>query len=247
MTPTTPAARRALNDSPQRDPDPPSVEGASKDDGGTRLFNEFGHYKLVKELGRGAQGTVYLAEDSLLHRKVALKMIPGTGLQSEEVRARFHREAEVTSKLEHSGICGIYEIGEDHGIPFIAMQYVRGTTLAELLEQSASEAEGTPSSAPQTSVQSITSLTGKHGVRDALLVMEGTARALHVAHEAGLVHRDTKPGNIMITPEGEPVLLDFGLARDAGEQSQTLTETGQVLGTPAYGPHSWRAWSGIRA
>ena len=213
---------------------PPGVEGIAEGNAAPKTFTEFGHYKLLEELGRGAQGTVYLAEDTHLHRKVALKLLSGVGLQSEQVRARFFREAEVTSKLENPGICGVHDVGEDHGIPFIAMQYVRGTTLAEILSTAREHAGGANGATSSRPPSSVTSLTGKNALGDALLIVESAARALHAAHEVGLVHRDIKPGNIMITPEGEPVLLDFGLARDLEDHGHTLTETGQALGTPSY-------------
>ena len=177
----------------------------------------FGHYRLLKELGRGAQGVVFLAEDSQLGRKVALKMLEGRNLD-DVVRGRFQREAEVTSRLSHPGICGIYEVGEFEGVPYIAMQFVRGTTLADMID-AAKRAGG--HGAAQASVST---LTGKDSLQDVLALVERIARALHVAHEAGLVHRDIKPANIMVTPEGEPVLLDFGLARDVDDSGHTLTE-----------------------
>ena len=96
---------------------------------------QFGNYTLLKELGRGAQGVVYLAEDSSLRRKVALKMLTRAGAQSKNVRDRFRREAELTSKFEHPGICGVHDFGEVDGMPYIAMQYVRGTTLASIVEK----------------------------------------------------------------------------------------------------------------
>jgi formylglycine-generating enzyme required for sulfatase activity len=202
-------------------------------------LERFGKYHLLKVLGRGAQGVVYLAEDTELGRKVALKMLEGMNALSKGVRERFQREAEVASRLDHPNICGIYEVGELRGIPFMAIQYVRGTTLADLLDQ----ARGGPDQdRPADPGASTTSLVGESAMPDVLRLMERTARALHVAHEAGLVHRDIKPGNIMVTPEGHPVLLDFGLARDVESSGHTLTETGQVLGTPAYmAPEQLRA------
>src|SRR5438477_7114703 len=86
----------------------------------------FGNYFLLEELGRGAQGVVFMAEDANLRRKVALKMLTGAGAQSQLVRDRFRREAELTSKFEHPGICGVHDFGEVDGLPYIAMQYVRG-------------------------------------------------------------------------------------------------------------------------
>ncbi len=196
---------------------------------------EFGHYLLLQELGRGAQGVVFLAEDTTLHRKVALKVLTAAGAQSQLVRDRFRREAELTSRFEHPGICGVHDVGEADGMPYIAMQYVRGVTLSALVEE-ARGGSGTAADAPGHSSDTITILGGgsKGGLEDVLRLVERAARALHVAHEAGLVHRDIKPANIMVTPDGHPVLLDFGLARDLDVEGQTLTQSGQIMGTPAY-------------
>ena len=196
-------------------------------------MRQFGRFTLVRELGRGAQGVVYLAEDTELHRKVALKMLTGASAQSQEVRDRFRREAELASKLEHPGICGIHEVGEVQDIPYIAMQYVQGLTLHEMIEEGRAQDETTTRGQSKTDRPS-TTLTGKDALPDVLEIIERAARALHAAHEIGLVHRDIKPGNIMITAEGQPVLLDFGLARDVEDHGHTLTETGQIMGTPAY-------------
>lgn len=197
---------------------------------------EFGHYRIVRELGRGAQGVVYLAQDTQLHREVALKMLSGAGAMSQPVRDRFQREARLTSKFEHPGICGVHEVGEVEGVPYIAMQYVRGETLADILKRSRGEdAGGADPAKPKTS-ETISVLGGsaRNDLQDVVRLIERAARALHVAHEAGLVHRDIKPGNLMVTLEGNPVLLDFGLARDLSAEGQTLTQSGQIMGTPAY-------------
>ena len=196
-------------------------------------IRQFGRYTLVRELGRGAQGVVYLAEDTELHRKVALKMLTGAAAHLKEVRERFHREAELASKLEHPGICGIHEVGKVKETPYIAMQYVQGVTLSEMIEKGRGQ-RGAKSSGARKQSDAASTLTGKTALSDVLQLVEHAARALHAAHEIGLVHRDIKPGNIMITAEGRPVLLDFGLARDVEDHGNTLTETGQVMGTPAY-------------
>ncbi len=195
----------------------------------------FGSYVLLKELGRGAQGVVFLAEHPNLQRKLALKMLTGAGAQSQVVRDRFRREAELTSKFEHPGICGVHDFGEVDGLPYIAMQYVRGTSLAALVEKARlGSGDGANASAKGSDTVSIVGGGSKGGLEDVLRLVERAARALHVAHEAGLVHRDVKPANIMVTPEGHPVLLDFGLARDLEGDGQVLTQSGQILGTPAY-------------
>lgn len=187
----------------------------------------FGHYRLLQELGRGAQGVVHLAQDENLSRRVALKMLAGPRAQDPDVRERFQREAALASKLAHPGICGVHEFGEAHGIPFIAMQFVEGVPLSDLIDSARSGADGDGRAAG-------TSLVGKDSTQDILRIVESAARALHAAHEVGLVHRDVKPANIMIDRSGNPVLLDFGLARDVGDSGHTLTESGQALGTPAY-------------
>ncbi|MBL8860412.1 MAG: SUMF1/EgtB/PvdO family nonheme iron enzyme [Planctomycetes bacterium] len=192
----------------------------------------FGPYLLERELGRGAQGVVFLAEHAELHRKVALKMLTGAGAQSQLARDRFRREAQLTSKFEHPGICGVHDVGEVDGLPYIAMQFVRGTTLAALVEQSRHGFDAEHGGRGSDSITIVGG--GKGGLEDVLRMVESAARALHVAHEAGLVHRDVKPANIMVTAEGQPVLLDFGLARDLESEGQTLTQSGQILGTPAY-------------
>jgi formylglycine-generating enzyme required for sulfatase activity len=207
-------------------------------DGVPPELEHFGNYHLLRVLGRGAQGVVYLAEDVQLGRKVALKMIEGLNNLSRQVRDRFQREAEITSKLQHPNICSIYGFGELRGTMYMAMQFVQGTTLADMVES----ARGGRTPRPNPTGTISATLSGDNSVQDVLLLVERTARALHVAHEVGLVHRDIKPGNIMVTTEGQPVLLDFGLAREVDTTGHTLTETGQVLGTPAYmAPEQLRA------
>lgn len=194
-----------------------------------------GPWKLLREIGRGGQAVVYLAQDSRLPRKVALKVF-GPGLvPSEPSLARFRREAEAASRLDHPGICAVHEAGIDDGSPWIAMRFVEGRTLASCIEESR----------PRAACGRATSSVGLPGPDDAarsdrdasllrvIALGEKAARALHAAHEAGLLHRDVKPGNIMVTPDGDPVLLDFGLARD-DEAGRTLTAAGALVGTPAY-------------
>jgi serine/threonine protein kinase/formylglycine-generating enzyme required for sulfatase activity len=219
----------------QGSPDSAGSQQAA-DGGAPQGRRVIGHYEIVRELGRGAQGVVYLAEDVRLRRKVALKMLAGPGMESEAVQERFRREAELTSKFDHPGICGLHEVGEFEGVPYISMQYVQGTTLAELLVCARVGAKpGGGDGLRALESVAIPSRTSSQGqLQDILRLIERVARALHVAHEAGLVHRDVKPGNIMVTPAGDPVLLDFGLARDLTAEVQGLTQSGQIIGTPAY-------------
>ncbi len=180
------------------------------------------HYRLIRELGRGGQGSVWLAEDQNLRRPVALKLLNSWLIAGERL-ARFQREAESIAKLEHEGLAVVYEAQMESDPPFIAMRFVEGDDLSSGLSQRESgPVPFLPIKAPQD-------------LRAALHFFERAARALHVAHEAGVVHRDIKPGNILISPEGHPVITDFGLARDEfSPGEETITQEGEVFGTPAY-------------
>jgi formylglycine-generating enzyme required for sulfatase activity/serine/threonine protein kinase len=200
-----------------------------------------GPFRIIRLLGRGGQGEVYLAEDSRLRRQVALKVLRGLGAFADEVLARFRREAELTSRLEHPGICPIHEAGIADGVAYIAMRYVRGETLAQRIAEmkaqlGASRAQMAHGSDAPRDGSPGTQASRLHlaGILDAVHVAEKAARILHVTHGAGIVHRDVKPGNIMVTESGDPVILDFGLARDESGDHPTLTRTGDVFGTPAY-------------
>ena len=234
---------------------PASDEPARKDagtpfTGPIRGGSVLGQYRLIRELGRGGQGLVFLAEDTRLSRKVALKLISPQFVPSGPTLERFHREAESASRLDHPGICAIYDAGEVSGVHYISMRYVDGRTLAEhILEQTtnplessvtiavgSSEEPESPTPTPPREVRPDSS-SGRPAKREqisrVLLAIEKTARALHAAHEVGLIHRDIKPGNVILTQEGEPVVLDFGLAREEDSQGG-VTISGDLLGTPAY-------------
>lgn len=192
-----------------------------------------GHYRLLRELGRGGQGAVWLAEDERLARRVALKVLAG-GLSwiSGDRRRRFRREAEVVARLEHAAICPVLEADLDAETPYIAMRHVEGRTLAQVIaEARQGRRDPTLPLPPRQRLE----------LARALAFFERTARALHAAHEAGVLHRDVKPGNLMVTPAGEPVVLDFGQARDLladgdanAREAHEHTRTGDVFGTPAY-------------
>lgn len=179
----------------------------------------FGPFRIEREIGRGGQGAVYLAEDTRLHRKVALKVILRLGQDAGAQLRRFRREAEVASRLELRGICGVHEVGMEDGVPFIAMPYLEGETLAARIERLRAAGAG----------------VGRDEVLATLRLFEQLARILHRAHGAGILHRDLKPANIMLTPGGEPVIFDFGLASLLDTPgAAALTQSGDLLGTPTY-------------
>jgi len=200
----------------------PSGGGGSPAEAGDHI----GPYRLMQELGRGGQGVVYLAEDTRLRRRVALKVLEDSWRVLPGVtRMRLDREAAALARLDHPGICGLYEAGSATGsngrnVAFLAMRFVEGETLARLLAEAARDGGALPSSREEMA-------------RRAELI-ELSARALHAAHSAGILHRDLKPANIMVTPAREPVILDFGLARDEDSSLPALTNPGDVVGTPAY-------------
>jgi WD40 repeat protein/predicted Ser/Thr protein kinase len=192
----------------------PAIDDPSAAAGEARV----GPYRLLRELGRGGQGIVYLAADTRLqHRKVALKVLDGVafGLVSAR-RERLRREAEALARLDHPGICGIHDAQLDGDRPHLVMRYIDGRPLQHVLRDN-------------TSMPRDAAALGR-----VLLLLERTALAVHAAHEAGIVHRDIKPANVMIDLDGRPVLLDFGLARDVDAESMALTMSGEVFGTLAY-------------
>ena len=204
---------------------------------------KIGGYELIRKIGQGGQGLVYLARDPRLNRQVALKVLAEGFATGPMSRMRFEREAEVASRLDHPGICTIFEAGHDQGVAFIAMQLVQGMPLDEAIRIAASSDSGWralcravdgPELDSDRSKNPSSAATQRREVLAICRFVEKAARALHCAHEAGLVHRDIKPGNIMIDLERQPVILDFGLARDEVGSGPTLTQSGDLVGTPAY-------------
>jgi serine/threonine-protein kinase len=184
------------------------LHSKKKSDKAKRLAN-FGDYELLEEIGRGGQGVVFRARQKSLNRTVALKVI-GLGHWATEVHLkRFRREAEAAASLDHSGIVPIYEVGERDGSCYFSMKFVEGGQL---------DVVGRRESMP---------------VRRAVELIAKVARTVHYAHEHGILHRDIKPGNILLDQKGEPHLTDFGLARLV-ETESTVTRTMEVLGTPSY-------------
>jgi serine/threonine protein kinase len=173
------------------------------------LLGELGDYALLEEIGRGGQGVVFRARQKSLNRIVALKVI-GLGQWSTSAHLkRFRLEAEAAASLDHPYIVPIYEVGERYGQCYFSMKFVEGGQLGEVVRP-------TPIS-----------------IRQAAELVAKVARTVHYAHEHGILHRDIKPGNILLDANGEPHLTDFGLARLL-ETKSTVTHTMDVLGTPSY-------------
>jgi serine/threonine protein kinase/tetratricopeptide (TPR) repeat protein len=173
------------------------------------VLMDFGDYELLEEIGRGGQGVVYRARQKSLNRIVALKVI-GLGQWATPAHLkRFRREAEAAASLDHSGIVPIYEVSEREGSCYFSMKFVEGGQLDEIVKR-----EPIP-------------------IRRAVELIAKVARTVHYAHDHGILHRDIKPGNVLLDAKGEPLLTDFGLARLV-ETESTVTHTMDVLGTPSY-------------
>jgi len=184
----------------------PRIDHATGSDG---MLGDFGDYELLEEIGRGGQGVVYRAHQKSLNRTVALKVI-GLGYWATEAHLkRFRREAEAAASLDHPCIVPIYEVGEREGSCYFSMKFVEGGQLDEVVRRE-----------PMLP-------------RRAAGLIAKVARTVHYAHEHGILHRDIKPGNILLDANGEPHLTDFGLARLV-ETESTVTGTLEVLGTPSY-------------
>jgi serine/threonine protein kinase/TolA-binding protein len=182
------------------------------------LSQVISHYRIIGKLGQGGMGEVYLADDSVLGRKVAIKLLAPGSIGDDQARRRLLREAQAAATLDHPNICAIYEIDNQEGVSFIVMQYVDGETLAARLR------------------------ARPLGLKESLAFIGQVASALEEAHSRGIVHRDIKPQNIIITPRGSVKVLDFGLAKivsfdetaPAGETQSLLTDAGLIVGTAPY-------------
>ncbi|MEJ7595146.1 MAG: serine/threonine-protein kinase [Planctomycetaceae bacterium] len=177
-----------------------------------QIPRQLGRYRIIRKLGQGAMGFVFLAKDEQLDRQVALKFQRGNLQQGGEQQVRFLREAQAAAALHHANICPIYDAGEIQGINYICMGYVDGSPLSQFAVQDSG-------------------LTEQQIARIILQV----AKAVAVAHGAGFIHRDLKPANIMINLNNEPVILDFGLARRINRNDdQRVTLAGAIMGSPCY-------------
>jgi len=177
------------------------------------------HYHIIAKLGAGGMGEVYLAEDTKLDRKVAIKFLSSESATDEHAQERLVREAKAAATLDHPNICAIHEAGEEHGRSFIVMQYVEGETLADRIQRKPLE------------------------LRESLDIAVQVADALAEAHSRGIIHRDIKPQNIMLTKRGQAKVMDFGLAKviqqkslieSEAETHNLLTEPGMIVGTAPY-------------
>src|SRR5947209_5613733 len=187
----------------------PRSERATRSERLAEMVGELGDYELLEEVGRGGQGVVFRARQKSLNRTVALKVISLGQWASEAPLKRFRREAEAAASLDHPSIVPIYEVGEREGSCYFSMKFVEGGQLDEVVRR-----EPMP-------------------IRQAAELIAKVARTVHYAHEHGILHRDIKPGNILVDEKGEPHLTDFGLARLV-ETESTMTRTLEVLGTPSY-------------
>jgi eukaryotic-like serine/threonine-protein kinase len=196
---------------------------AAFDEGAGGVPPRIGRYTIVGELGRGGMGVVYRAEDTELRRTVAIKAIRDNA--EPEERARFLREARAAAALRHPGIVPVHDVGEEGGRPYFIMEFVDGMSLLQAIERK--------------------TLT----LRERVDAVRQAAVAVAAAHQRGILHRDLKPANILVTPEKQALVTDFGLARVEREPDRALSVSGVALGTPAYmSPEQARGrWSEVDA
>jgi WD40 repeat protein len=202
------------------DKPPWAAPGASRSGLETAVFHSFGDYELLEEIARGGMGVVYRARQVSLNRIVAVKVLLSGLLASPEFVKRFRAEAAAAASLQHPNIVAIHEVGFREGQHFFAMDYVLGSSLANLTRD------------------------GPLSGRRAAGYVKTVAGAIHYAHEHGILHRDLKPANVLIDENDQPRVTDFGLAKDLHKQMD-LTLSGQVLGSPSYmSPEQAGAWRG---
>ena len=174
-------------------------------------LSSLGKYEIRREIGRGAMGVVYEGFDPLIKRLVAIKTVRADRLAGEEssaVIARFRREAQAAGRLNHPNIVSIYDFGEENGIWYIAMEYIKGRELKDYFDRD-----------------------GRFSLADTARIMSQILEALGASHSQGVVHRDIKPANIFLLPDGTVKVGDFGIAHI---ETSSMTQVGTVLGTPSY-------------
>jgi len=200
---------------------------------------QLGDFDLIRPLGAGGMGIVYLARQRTLDREVALKLVRPEQLFFPGARERFQREVATVARLQHPGIVPVYTVGEESGIPYFAMERVRGITLEEVIDQLRDRAPESLCAADALNLAGLGAESdssevdaGLPWVTFVLRLMRQTCTALAYAHEQGVLHRDLKPSNIMLTQDGRPLLVDFGLS--SSEASERLTRTGSQLGSLPY-------------
>ncbi|MEM7205841.1 MAG: WD40 repeat domain-containing serine/threonine protein kinase [Planctomycetota bacterium] len=177
----------------------------------------FGRYVIERELGAGGQGAVFLAQDRQLHRRVALKVLHRHAWLGEQSGERLQREAQLAARIDHPSACEVYDSGVLDGQPYLAMRYVEGAPMTALRELVPAEDSAMRTEAARR-----------------LRWIEQAAQALHRAHQLGILHRDIKPGNLMVTADDRAVVLDFGLAKDLSAAARSGTAESVLCGTPAY-------------
>ena len=170
----------------------------------------YGRHRIVKELGKGAMGVVYQAHDPQIDRLVALKVLRPDRVTTEAFLQRFMKEAKAIGRLSHPNMVIVYDVGEDHGTVYIAMEFLEGKPLNEIIQMDVFQPE------------EIIDL----GVQ--------VAEALDYAHRKGIIHRDIKPSNIIVQPDGQIKITDFGIAHIEDPEATQQTQAGEILGTPAY-------------
>ena len=171
---------------------------------------EYGRYRIIKELGKGTMGVVYQAHDPQIDRQVALKILRPDRMVSDSYVSRFLKEARAIGRLSHPQIVTIYDVGEDHGTIYIAMEFLTGQSLDAVVR------------------------SGRLTAQQAIEIARQVAEALDYAHRKGIVHRDIKPSNIILTEDNQVKLTDFGIAHIEDASAGQLTQTGEILGTPVY-------------
>ena len=224
-TPTLPGSAGISGiDQPTLPPNPPPTidsvsQAASVPGSSTFVGSTFGDYEILEEIARGGMGVIYKARQKSLDRTVALKMILSGQFASEDEIRRFTAESTAAAKLDHKNIVPIFDSGVHGENHYFSMKLIEGNDLGREMKRL------------------------RDDLKSGVAVVEKTCRAIHHAHQRGILHRDLKPGNILIDVDGEPYVTDLGLARQVGSDSH-LTRTGAVVGTPSYMPPEQAAGSG---